>query len=213
MANDGVIGAFSEDQTATLSGLSVNQLRAWDRDAFFSPSYGSAGQGVPFSRIYSFRDIVSLRVLNDLRNNVGCSLPYLKKLSAELAHFGDAKWTSTTLYTLGKKVVVRNPGSLHGGEELVHGQHILAIPLRQVIASTRRAITRMNERTELGVIVRSKFVNRNEPVFSGTRIYLSSVTELLNAGYNSDKIIAFYPSLSAEDVRTARNYQNECQAA
>ncbi|WP_161989079.1 MerR family transcriptional regulator [Sphingomonas glacialis] len=105
---ENIISACSEDQAAQLSGVSLNQLRAWDSNCFFLPSFSEA-KGVPFGRIYSFRDIVTLRALNDLRNTKRIPLRHLRAVSAELAHLGDARWTVTTLYVLGKWVVFVDP--------------------------------------------------------------------------------------------------------
>ena len=106
MENSNIIGAFSEEQAAELSGVSVNQLRRWDDNGFFRPAFGVRQKRVPFGRIYSFRDIVSLRVLNVLRNEERIPLRHLKEVSEKLSHLGDARWTATTLFVFGKKVVI-----------------------------------------------------------------------------------------------------------
>lgn len=210
MAEDCVIGAFSEQQAAQLSGVTLNQLRRWDRDDFLKPSFGSE-HGVPYGRVYSFRDIVSLRVLNDLRNNVGCSLQYLKKLSETLSHLGDSKWTATTLHVLGKKVIVGEAGMR---EEAVSRQRVLDIPLRLIIASTRRAVLDLNKRDiKVGQIVRSKFVSQNEYVMAGTRIKVSAIQDFAKAGYSASQIVRQYPILSKADIDAALEFDVDRQAA
>jgi hypothetical protein len=69
MASRNLIETFTEDRASRLTGVSVRQLRYWDRDGFFSPNLGYEDRSVPYSRLYSFRDIVSLKVLNTLRND------------------------------------------------------------------------------------------------------------------------------------------------
>ena len=105
LGDDNVIGAFSEADAARLSGLSVGQLRGWDRRDFLKPSYAEPDRSLPYSRIYSFRDIVSLRVLGQLRNVYKVTMQHLGKVSKKLEHLGDAKWSAATLYVLGRRVV------------------------------------------------------------------------------------------------------------
>jgi DNA-binding transcriptional MerR regulator len=209
---DNIVGAFSEDQAARLSGVSLNQLRRWDADGFFCPSYSDT-KGVPFGRIYSFRDIVSLRVLNDLRNNKRISLAHLRDVSRELSHLGDEKWTATTLYVLGRRVVFDDPRTKLR-QEVVTGQRVFDIPLRVVISSTRRAVQGLNDRDgRVGQIVRARFTAQNEPVIAGTRVSVTAIREFAEAGYSVEKIVKEYPGLTEADVAAALAFSPEPVAA
>lgn len=203
MDETNIIGAFSEEQAARLSGVSLNQLRRWDSDGFFTPSFRASQPHVPYGRIYSFRDIVSLRVLNDLRNRKKIPLQHLRQVSEKLSHLGDAKWSAATLYVLGKRVVFEDPRT-HRRHEVVSGQHVLDIPLRVVIASTKQAISELNSREDqVGKIVQFRFVSQNEPVIAGTRIPVASVRDFAESGYSSKQIIREYPDLTEADIRAA----------
>jgi uncharacterized protein (DUF433 family) len=209
-----VIGAFGEEEAARLSGLSVGQLRLWDRSGFLKPSYASASRHLPHNRIYSFRDIVSLRVLGQLRNKLKVPMQQLRKVSEKLAEFGDQKWTATTLYVLGKRVVFTDPRSKKR-MEVVSRQQVLDIPLRVVISDTKRAIAEMNTRdpAELGHVVQGKFVQQNEPVFEGTRIPVMAVRRYLEAGFGVDEIVREFPLLTRDDIEAARNFDPGVHAA
>lgn len=212
--SDNVIGAFSEEHAEKLTGISRHQLRRWDRSGFLVPSYGWEDRRDAFSRIYSFRDLVSLRVLNDLRNEKKVPLQHLRKVSEKLAHLGDQKWTSTTLYVLGKRVVFEDPRtSLR--EEVVSGQRVFDIPLRVVISSTRQAVRDLNIRgaDKVGKIVQAKFVMHNEPVLAGTRIAVGAIQRFLAAGYSASDIIGEYPDLMPADIEAARAYAARSVAA
>lgn len=209
---ENIIGAFSEEQAAQLSGVSLNQLRAWDANGFFVPSFSDT-KGVPFGRIYSFRDIVSLRVLNDLRNTKRIPLGHLRAVSAELAHLGDEKWTVTTLYVLGKRVVFVDPRTKLR-QEIVSGQRVFDIPLRVVISSTRKAVQELNNRDDLvGQVVKARFVAQNEPVIAGTRVSVAAIRDFANAGYSAAKIVKEYPGITVRDVEAALSYRPESVAA
>lgn len=210
MEHENVIGAFSEEQAATISGLSVYQLREWNRRGFFHPAYDAGAKGVPFGRIYSFRDLVSLQVLDDLRNRKHVPLSHLRQVAARLAHLGESRWIATTLYVLGKRVVFDNPSTLQR-EEVVSGQRVLNIPLRVVARSTRERIHGLNDRShKIGQFEQSRFVSSNRRVFNGTRVPLEGVLDYLKAGYGSEQIIREFPDLTEADVSAA---QQESRAA
>lgn len=209
---ESIIGAFSEEQAQRLSGVSINQLRRWDADGFFLPSIADL-KHVPFGRIYSFRDIVSLRVLNDLRNEKGIPLAHLREVSQTLAHFGEERWTRTTLYVLGKRVVFEDPRT-RLRQEVVSGQRVFDIPLRVVIASTRKAVQALSDRSDKGgQVVRARFVSQNELVVAGTRVPISAVQQFAQAGYTIDQIIKEYPDLTPEDVTAALKFNLGAVAA
>jgi len=208
MEGGNVIGAFSEEQASRISCVSVYQLRQWDREGFFPAAYGASQKHVPFGRMYSFRDLVSLQVLNDLRNQKKIPLSHLREVSAKLSHLGDRKWSGTTLYVLGKRVVLEDPATKHR-EDVVSGQKVLNIPLRVVIKNTRERIKELNNRGNAqGQFTRGKFVTHNELVFSGTRIPVSIVIEFHDAGYTADQILGEFPDLTKVDIDAAvRAYQ------
>ncbi|MEQ1498058.1 MAG: DUF433 domain-containing protein [Novosphingobium sp.] len=203
MERDNIIGAFSEEQASRISGVSIYQLRHWDKEGFFPAAFGTTQQHVPFGRLYSFRDLVSLQVLNNLRNDNKIALSHLREVSERLSHLGDQKWSSTTLYILGRRVVLENPATKHR-EDVVSGQRVFNIPLRIVIKNTKDRIKQLNNRTDtLGEFSKGKFVAHNEMVFSGTRIPVSLVIEFYQAGYATDKIIREFPDLTVADVEAA----------
>jgi uncharacterized protein (DUF433 family)/DNA-binding transcriptional MerR regulator len=208
MEQSSVIGAFSETDAARLTGLSVGQLRSWDNKGFLKPSYAEHDRNLPYSRIYSFRDIVSLRVLGQLRNVHKVSLQHLKKVSETLNHLGDKKWIATTLYVLAKRVVFTDPRS-EQRVEVISGQRVFDIPLKVAVTDTRRAIKDLNSRGAdiTGKVVHGRFTLQNEPVFSGTRIPVATVKRYLEAGFSSEEIIDEFPDLKFEDVEEAKNYK------
>lgn len=198
-----VIAAFSEDHVYRLTGLSKGRLRYWDRTGFFAPSYTDENPRLPFSRIYSFKDIVALRVLEMLRVQNGVPLQHLRKVAQSLSELGNNKWTSTNLWVLNKRVVIQPAGQLP--REAVSGQYILPIELKKVIADTENAIQAMNTRPDdaIGRVVKMRGVSRNAWVISGTRIRVDSIKRLHEDGYTVEQIITEYPDLTIQDVQAA----------
>ncbi len=206
MGSDGaVIGAFSEKDAVRLTGLSRRQLRAWDRSGFFDAGFSSHECNIAYGRLYSFRDIVSLRVLGQLRNVHKVPMQELRRVSQQLASFGDARWTSTTLYVLRKRIVFVDPKTAER-REIVSGQRVFDIPLRVAMADMRTAIRIMNSRqaNDRGKFTKGRFVMQGEPVFAGTRIPVSSVSQFFEAGSSTELILREFPDLTADDLEAVR---------
>ena len=210
-----VIAAFSEDQVTRLTGVSKSQLRYWDRTDFYQPSYAEANRRVAFSRIYSFKDIVALRVLHVLRNQYKVPLPHLRQVSVTLAHLQEERWTGTKLWVLNKRVIWQEPNS-ERPQEIVSQQYVVPLEIQAVVADTHRDVAQLivsRDENMIGVIVRNRYINHNDPIIAGTRIPVETVQRYIAAGFGAERIIADYPDLTVEDVRAARNYEMTDAAA
>jgi DNA-binding transcriptional MerR regulator len=208
MASDHVVTAFTEEQVSRLTGISRNQLRHWDRTGFFSPSLGDENRRLALSRTYTFRDVVSLRVLHTLRNEVRIPLPHLREVKDNLSHVGDDFWAKTTLYVLGRRVVVDNPQNPEGGERVdaASGQAVLEIPIHTICAKTQKAVEEMwgRDADTIGRFNKQRGLAHSEHVVAGTRVPTRSIRAFLEAGYSTDAILEEYPSLTTEDVDAVR---------
>ena len=202
-----IIETFSEEMASRLTGVSVRQLRHWDRDGLFSPSMGYADRSAPYSRLYSFKDIVSLKILNTLRNDAHVSLQHLREVKEKLLGLGDALWTETTLYVHNKRVAFVNPET-DVLEEIVSGQGLLQIPLRVASSNMRDQIARLKERdpSNIGKIERKRKIASNQWVVAGTRIPVESIKAFAAEGYSIERIKLEYPTLTEADIKAAIDY-------
>ncbi len=213
MAAPGVIGAFSEEHAAELTGLSRHQLRVLAEVGLLTPSYGEAS-GLPYGRIYSFRDLVSLRVLNDLRNRNSVPIWHLKEVHKELSALSDEPWTSKVLYVLKGRVIVAETSGRRrqaAGKE----QILDHVPLRPVVASLHSAISELNRRdkAKIGKVIQAKFIAQGQPVIEGTRIPVSMIKSFAAGGYSAARIIKEFPELTEADVMAAIVYESAGAAA
>lgn len=202
--SDNVVSAFTDEQAARLVGLSVSQLRNWDRTGFFKPSLAAQNRRLAYSRIYTFSDLLSLQVLKTLRKDMGCSLQHLREVKAKLSELQDADWANTTLYVLNKRVVFRDPTNDEFYEP-VDGQRVLKIPLRVVRSDMKSAVKGLWSRDDdsIGQITKVRRIAQSKEVFAGTRITVQSVIDFWRAGYSVDQIIREFPTLSELDIRNA----------
>lgn len=202
-----VVSAFTEDQTVRLTGISKRQLRYWDRTGFFAPSLAYEDRRKAHSRLYSFRDIVSLKVLDALRNEAKVPLPHLREVKIKLSHLGEDVWAKTTLYVLNKRVVFDNVETARK-EEVLSGQGVLQIPLQVVTGNMENAVRALwrREDSKIGKLEQKRGVAHNQVVIAGTRIPVRSVKAFADAGYSIDQIQKEYPTLTDEDIRAAIAY-------
>ena len=210
MTSEIIIGAFSEDQVSRLTGLTRAQLRRWNHSGFIRPEYRvDDNPRKPFSYIYSFKDLLKLRVLNQLRNVHGVSMPELRKVEKELAHMGDDKWTSQKLWVHNRRVVFAEPESSKK-REVSSKQFVAEIALEVVTSDARQDILKLNRRNggRVGKIEKRRRVHSSEPVFAGTRIPVSAVLGFMSAGYSDQQILNQFPDLEPGDLHAAREHAN-----
>lgn len=106
---------FTAEQASRFTGCTAHQLRYWDRIGLVKPSVQATGGRPGVRRLYSFRDLVSLKVIRSLLNG-GMSLQrvrraydYLRKKAGLEEHLSEVK-----LVTDGKSIfkICRNDGEV-----------------------------------------------------------------------------------------------------
>jgi uncharacterized protein (DUF433 family) len=208
-----IIRAFDEDSVTRLTRLTQSQLRYWDKTGFFAPEFAEPAHG-PFNRLYSFRDVVSLRTLSVLRNQYNVPLQHLRKVADKLSHFGYDLWTRTTLYVLNKKVIFHEPDT-DIPQEVVSGQYVIGLTLKTIFSDTKRDVEKMRQRNpeKIGHVERSRHVNHNAWVIGGTRIPTAAIRRFKEAGYSDEEIIAEYPDLTPADIKAALLHEEQKSSA
>ncbi|MFQ5966793.1 MAG: helix-turn-helix domain-containing protein [Acidimicrobiia bacterium] len=89
--------AFTAQQASKLTGCTAHQLRYWDRVALVEPTIQSTGGRPGVRRLYSFRDLVALRVVRGLLDNgmsvqrVRRAWDYLRRNGAMESHLAEVK--------------------------------------------------------------------------------------------------------------------------
>jgi len=208
-----VISAFSADQVVKLTGLTIRQLSYWDSLKFFQPQYASEDRRSPYSRIYSFKDVVGLRTLSILKSKYKCSLPHLREVAQELSIYSKTPWADLTLYVLKKRVYFNEPetGRTRG---VIDGQYSL-LPISSVMEDVRKDAEQLRRRApeQIGQVEKRKYISHQAEVISGTRIRVATILHFLEAGYSTAAILREYPSLTEADVEAAKRHGRDGLAA
>ncbi len=79
---------FTAEQACKLTNCTPHQLRYWDRVSLVSPTIQGTGGRPGVRRLYSFRDLVALRVVRSLLDN-GMSLQRVRRAWDYLRRNGD----------------------------------------------------------------------------------------------------------------------------
>jgi len=102
-----VKSAFTSKEVTKLTGVSYRQLDHWDRIGFITPSVLTAS-GKGSGRLYSFRDVLNIRVAKQLRD-AGASIKNIIKSIEFIKQYSPEKESSLSDYmfiTDGQKIFV-----------------------------------------------------------------------------------------------------------
>ena len=198
------VAAFSEDQVESITGLKKGRLRYWAKSDFFKPSFVEENSRMPYSRFYSFRDIVALRTLEMLRVQNNVPLQHLRKVAEQLSHLNNDLWVSTRLYSFNRLVILVNSDT-DIPEEVLSGQAVLSVVLGHMIEDTKSNLSKLCQRSPeaIGKVEKHRSIVRNAWAVAGTRIAVDSIRRLAEDGYSVEEIIEEYPDLTRDDVKSA----------
>jgi DNA-binding transcriptional MerR regulator len=205
--NQSVIVAMTEDHVARVTGISVGQLRAWDKRGFFKPNFSYDNEHSAYRRIYSFKDVVGLKTIATLRERYKIGFSKLQVVATELEARGYAHWADTQLFVLKKKVHFKDPRT--GQVESLEDGQLAMLPIIDVIDEITRKVVDLKKRPETayGKVERHRFVARNSWVVSGTRIPTATIRRYADAGFSIEKILEEYPTLTEDDVYAALTHE------
>jgi DNA-binding transcriptional MerR regulator len=141
--------AYRTSDVVRITGVNRKTLHVWDRTNFVVPSVQKA-RGRGSHRLYSFSDLITLRVVRQLRQ-AGVSVQALRKVAAYLRKRGfEEPFAEVYLVTDGKDVqAVTQEGLLSvlqapGQQMLFH-----LIDLRHAATDVNDAIARLEKRGEI----------------------------------------------------------------
>lgn len=134
---------YSAQQSSKLTNCSLHQLRYWDRVDLVRPSIQSTGGRPGVRRLYSFRDLVALRVVRSLLDNgmsvqrVRRAWDYLRRNADMETHLADVK-----LVTDGVSIfrVAENDDQLL--DALKSGQLAFFVAIDEIARSVEDDVTR-----------------------------------------------------------------------
>ena len=135
--------AFTAEQTCRLSNCTHHQLRYWDRVGLVSPSIQGTGGRPGVRRLYSFRDLIALRVVRSLLDN-GMSLQRVRRAWDYLRREGgmEDQLSDVKLVTDGQTIfrVSNDDGELM--DALREGQLAFFVAIDEIARQVEEDVTR-----------------------------------------------------------------------
>jgi DNA-binding transcriptional MerR regulator/uncharacterized protein (DUF433 family) len=198
--------AFPDNRAAELAGITMRQLRHWEKTGLVVPSVRRPISPRNTVRLYSFQDLVELLVVAELRRRPEISLQHIRRVVRHLDTLDfDAPLRELKFATRGKEIYFQFPDGSWSGDP-VPDQLIFRQSIALDVVVSKIGVAGERDPEAVGEVTSRRGVHRSKPVFAGTRIPVAAVQRYLEAGYDTAAIIREYPSLTPEDVETARHY-------
>ena len=190
---------------AALSGATLRQLAHWRR-----PNVNAGAILIPEISgerplLYSFRDLVALRTCVKLRadsslQKIRKALNTLRYDLGETDHLSEYRLVAdgTTIYFADAENAVDLVKQR--GNVVIHE---LVDVLEPFYRDGRHIPALLQPRPHLAV---DPAVRGGEPVIAGTRIPSAEVAALVRDGVDPDRVILFYPGVTADAARDARDF-------
>lgn len=137
-----------------LIGISYRQLDHWARTGLVRSSVRQAS-GRGSRRVYSFRDLVALRVVGQLRE-AGVSVQTIRKAVAYLKRHPEQPLSTLNLVGHGKKVFTLTDDPSKLVEASDNGQVVLSISVASLARHLEAGVTRISATREVTVRVRGR---------------------------------------------------------
>lgn len=148
---------FSADSARRLTGVTYRQLDYWDKTGLVRPSVrGAKGKGS--RRVYSFQDVVELRVVSRMLAS-GVSLPAVRKAVRYLqAHYDHVArpLAQLTLEASGRKVLVRTDEPRHLVDATSGGQVVVAVPVAAIARALEQSVVELSAPREVSFTLRGR---------------------------------------------------------
>lgn len=206
--------AFSQDLVRRITGLSRSQLEYWDRTDVIKPSVAEyEGRGSP--RLYSFRDLIALKVAAAMRRKMLPSQMRDLMDQLEARGFDDPFVTVKFAETRdGRQIVFideeAGPLSAHG-RDVGNIVETFGLKPRDLKVNVEENVARATARRH-GRVKKIRGLHGGQAVVQGTRVPVAKIAALAAAGWDQNRILQAFPNLSGADVDAALAYQRRLGA-
>lgn len=173
--------------------ISHRQALAWAKDETLVPSRIYVTDHRPYTLLYSFTDLVALRVISVLREQHGLPLQDARLAANYLRNHPDVPWDQLQIWVVDKRIRTADPGE----------ESAARIDLTSIAEEVRTLADRLWQRdpATFGKVEYRRDVMGGTLVVKGTRVSVATVVNMTAQGANEEEILDAYPSLVPEDIR------------
>lgn len=192
---------YSLDIATQIGRISRGQATRWAKNGTFVPSILYWTKSRPYSYLYSFSDLVALRVISMLRSEYDVPLPKAFAAAHHIRATPNIPWSKMRFWVWENQVLLANPNNQVG----------TLIELEPIAASVHDEADELWSRSpdDYGKVERNRNIMHGALVVKGTRIPVSTVVALVDAGWDIDRIRRGYPTLQPEDIHGVIQYIEE----
>ncbi len=206
VARDEPVVGLDMATAARVVGVSKSTLKYWEDTGVYAASFIDPVKHRAQRRLYSFRDLVSLKAIARCRRDLDISLEDIRRAGAYLRRFYSLPWSTLKFGRLNDRLVFWNPVDQRWSDATNGNPTLFDLAtLPDEVADDLADVLRRDPATE-GQIARHRQVKGNQPTIKGTRIPVATIVRYHDAGYSDDEIIAEYPDLTPDDVAAAIAY-------
>lgn len=195
--------AVAEQQAARIAAISLQRLRYWQKTNLISPDVERVISERNTVRLFSLARVVELVVASELRRQ-DVSLQHIRKVINHLADQGYEAPLRQVKFAIsgGRLLFQHDDGEWEDSKHPYQGVMWQVIDLEEIRARVRSRLKRSDG--DRGIVEKRRKVQASKPVFAGTRVPLSAITEYIARGKTTAEILKAFPSLTHEDVEAAR---------
>lgn len=192
---------FTINIAATVGRISRGQAANWAKNGFFVPSVLYSTDRRPYAYLYCFSDLVALRVISLLRRQFQTPLSEARIAADYIRATRDTPWSEMRVWVQRRQVYLSEPA---GGDAT-------AVELGAIAAEVKEEADKLWYRgpDDYGKVERKRNVMHGALVVKGTRIPVSTVVALVDAGWDTERILQGYPTLHPEDIQGVMRYVEE----
>jgi uncharacterized protein (DUF433 family) len=205
--------ALDAGTVSRIVGVSRSLLADWQRRGVFTSTYVNLTSESPSRRVYSFRDIVNIRALSQIRQQLGLPLAEVKRAGEYLAQHDTLPWSKLGIGIIDRKLIFRDPETNEWRD--ASSQDVLELNLAEIPAEVERLVRENLRRdpADSGRIERNRNILHNAPVLAGTRIPTSTIWVYHEDGYTAAEILEQYPQLTPDDIKAAIEFESRIRRA
>lgn len=192
---------FTINIATKVGRISRGQAANWAKSGFFVPSILYSTDHRPYVYLYSFSDLVALRVISILRSDYRVPLAEVRRAADYIREApNDLPWSEMRIWTSDHKVHLSQPDN-----------DVAVIELGPLASNVKEEADKLFYRgpEDYGKVERKRNVMHGALVVKGTRIPVSTVVALVGAGWNTERILQAYPTLHPEDIQGVLRYVEE----
>ena len=197
---------ISLESAARIAQVSQRQARKWAREGILVPSVVYNRDAHRHTFVYSPDDVVALRVIRELRRQFNMPLDSTKEAAHQIQSRNGRPWQEVRFLIAGKKL---RPA--HAPIDTAIDPDTVLFETAPIAEAVERETQQLSIRnpSSIGKVERRREILGGQPVVKGTRVPVSTITNLAAAGWDIDRIVKADPALVPDDVRGALQLAEE----